>query len=74
MSEAKHPRGLLMNRAELAHCIGIARTTVDAWVLAGMPVYKSAEGRGKSTQFDTSAVIDWVRSNRCTCRKMSIYW
>lgn len=68
MKEKKHPRGLLLNRGEIAHYLGIARTTVDDWVRAGMPIFKPAEGRGKSAQFDSAEVVTWIRANRSTSR------
>ena len=52
--ENRHPKGMLLNRTELAHCFGVAKTTVDSWVRAGMPVFKPAKGRGYPAQFDTA--------------------
>lgn len=68
------PRGILMNRTELSNAFGIAKTTIDKWVHAGMPVFKKAECRGKASQFDTANCIDWIRMHRCSCRYKRGLW
>lgn len=68
MEKNDHPRGLLLNRTEISHAFGIAKTTIDTWVRAGMPVHVKSEGRGKPAQFDTANCLEWVRVNRCNCR------
>jgi len=67
MENNDHPRGLLMNRTELSHAFGVAKTTIDTWVRAGMPADRKTEGRGKAGQFDTAICLEWIRANRCNC-------
>ncbi|SDP75915.1 Phage DNA packaging protein Nu1 [Desulforhopalus singaporensis] len=68
MENKVHPKGLLLNRTELSHCFGIAKTTIDSYVRAGMPVYKKGKGKGDPSQYDTAECLNWIRSWRCFCR------
>jgi len=64
MKNNTYPKGMLLNRSELSIFFGIAKTTIDSWVQAGMPVHKKSEGRGKAAEFDTAACFNWARFNR----------
>jgi len=55
----KQTAGNKVNRAELAATFGVAVTTVDAWIRAGMPVEQRAAGKGKPWVFDTAVVNRW---------------
>ncbi len=68
MKHNDQPKGILLNRTELSHAFGIAPTTVDTWVRAGMPIHKKAAARGNQAQYDTAACLNWIRRNRCHCR------
>lgn len=68
MKKSDFPKGLLLNRTELSHAFGVAKTTIDSWVRAGMPVHKKSEGKGNPSQFDTAVCLDWIRGYRCYCR------
>lgn len=74
MKNDKKPKGMLVNRSELSYFLGIAKTTIDSYVRAGMPVFKKAEGRGKAGQFDTAAVVEWLRLERCYCDHRNGRW
>ena len=67
MKKTDHPKGLLPNRAELAHCFGMAASTIDTYVRQGMPVHKKAGGRGRPAQFDTAICIVWLREKKFQC-------
>jgi phage terminase Nu1 subunit (DNA packaging protein) len=55
----KPPRAIRrVNRGQVADLLGVALTTVDAMVRAGMPVI-DRPGRGKPTVFDLLAVLRW---------------
>lgn len=56
---AKTP-GKLVNRAGLAEVMGVVTVTVDGWIKRGCPVVERG-GRGKEWQFDTAAVVRWLR-------------
>lgn len=51
-------RGIIMNRAEAARCLGITPPTLDRWVAQGCPVHKEG-GRGRSYEFNTADLRDW---------------
>ncbi len=58
-SDGKIPAsGLILYRTELSHCLGVAKTTVDAWVKRGCPV-RSKNGKGVPSQYDTGEVFAW---------------
>lgn len=63
--DKKAPKGLLLNRTELAHSQGMAASTIDNYLVQGMPVFKKSEGRGRSAQFDTAVCGQWFRENKC---------
>lgn len=52
--------GRIVNRSGLAELFGVALPTVDGWVRNGVPVVTRG-GRGRQWEFDTAAVIDWIR-------------
>jgi phage terminase Nu1 subunit (DNA packaging protein) len=54
-----------MNRAQLAAALGIARTTVDAWVQRGCPVHKPAKAKGSPAAFDVGRVLRWKLQDAC---------
>ena len=59
MTRPTKPRQIhRVNRGELADLLGVARTTVDAMVRAGMPVMERP-GRGRPSAFDLLAVLRW---------------
>ena len=57
MSAAK---GRTVNRAELAHTLGVSLVTVDAYIRRGCP-FEQRGSKGKEWKFDTAAVIGWLR-------------
>ena len=53
------PRGEIVTRDRCAAIFGIAKTTLDAWVRKGCPVYQNAPRKGVPAQYDTAAVAEW---------------
>lgn len=54
----KKGRGDILNRAEMAHHLGIGAPTLDDWVRRGCPVVQRG-GRGRPWQFNSADVRDW---------------
>jgi phage terminase Nu1 subunit (DNA packaging protein) len=50
----------MVNRQQLAVLMGVAVDTVTHWAKEGMPV-DVAGGRGKESQYDAVACLDWQR-------------
>ncbi|WP_175487755.1 terminase small subunit [Microbulbifer thermotolerans] len=48
-----------MNRTEMADCLSVAPTTLDAWTREGCPV-EHRPGQGKAAEFDSGDVIRWL--------------
>lgn len=48
-----------VTRAELADILGVAKTTVDAWVSRGAPFVERGAGKGSRWAFDVAAVVEW---------------
>ena len=56
----KPPSGETVNRAGLAHIMGVSTTLVNVWLARGCPVISEPEpGTSTQYQFDTAAVIRW---------------
>ncbi|BDC50658.1 hypothetical protein F183_A29740 [Bryobacterales bacterium F-183] len=51
------PAGPRLNRSKLADFAGVAPTTIDAWLRAGLPHTR----RGKSLEFRSREVFAWIR-------------
>ena len=52
-------RGEIVSRTRCAAILGVARTTLDDWVVRGCPMHRPAPGKGVAAQFDTAAVVGW---------------
>jgi phage terminase Nu1 subunit (DNA packaging protein) len=53
---------MIVNRSGLARIVGVSATTIDRRVKEGMPVVEAAQvGDSQQWQFDTAAVIEWLR-------------
>lgn len=52
-----------LNRAELAHHMGVSTVTIDTWRKDGMPVLQ-AGSRGIEWAFDLTAVIKWYADKK----------
>lgn len=59
----RRTRGELVNRDRCAAILGVARTTLDAWVRRGCPVHSPSGRKGVPAEFDTAAVFAWARDN-----------
>lgn len=57
------PRGLTVNRVDLARLLGVYVDRVTKYVGEGMPVAK-AGGRGKESEFDAVECLAWWRARR----------
>ena len=54
--------GRIVNRADLASLCGVSLPTIDAWVRKGCPIGK-AGSKGRAAEFDSAAVIRWIRDS-----------
>ena len=54
--------GRTVNRSELASLCGVSLPTIDSWVRKGCPIGK-AGSKGRPAEFDSAAVIRWIRDN-----------
>lgn len=59
MPQPRKP-GRKLNRADLATLVGVSLVTIDAYVRRGMPFVQRGS-KGKEWQFDSAAVIEWLR-------------
>lgn len=50
--------GKIVNRAELAHILGVAPATVSSWIKRGCP-YEQMGAKGKEWLFNTAQVATW---------------
>lgn len=55
---AKKPKGIILNRADLATAHGVSMPTIDSWVRAGCPC-EQIGGKGSPYQFNSADVINW---------------
>ncbi|MEY8688335.1 MAG: terminase small subunit [Leptothrix sp. (in: b-proteobacteria)] len=55
--------GKTVNKAELSEILGVSERSLTAWQdeEPPMPVQKRADVRGQSSEYDTAAVISWLR-------------
>src|SRR5919107_1036665 len=65
MAEVK-PRGELLDRGQCARTFGVHRSTVDEWILAGMPVFRQSPRRGIPTAIDSVAAHEWLVARKLT--------
>lgn len=56
--QSKKARGLELNKKQLAQFFDKSPTTIDRWMLAGMPYLKKG-GPYDGYIFDSAAVVDW---------------
>ena len=53
-------RRLVLDLAQVAALFSVAEKTVRSWIAAGLPVeVQGKQGRGKKTQIDLRAAVDW---------------
>lgn len=58
---------MIVNRSELADVFGAAKTTIDRWVVEGMPSLERADRtRGIEWRFDTGECIKWYATRNAS--------
>lgn len=63
-SMTKPTKGLRLNSAEMAKCIGVSLPTLRAWADQEMPVVSRSDAKGVPWQFNSADVDEWVRKRR----------
>src|SRR5689334_23302354 len=61
MSQVKKS-GRIVSRVDLASLLAVSLPTIDAYVRRGCP-FVARGSKGKEWQFDTAAVIEWLRDS-----------
>lgn len=50
---------MTVTRSDLAQIMGVTPQTIDNWLAKGCPFVARPEGKNRTWQFDTAAVINW---------------
>src|SRR5688500_11997259 len=54
--------GRIVNKLQLARLLGTTQYEIDNWLARGCPFITEGSTKGKQWQFDTAAVIGWLKA------------